>query len=230
MLLKSKPFTFSDGREIMVSESTWDSSSIRSRIEEQARADRARLNGSGDPAFFYFLEAFYSYMASCSSGDVPGAEEAYILPDEDLDSWFLSVVEVNPESFITIDRTKRGEVSFRDGSRLEIVSSFLPSSGIRRARLEEEGLKRETDPDNPKDVFAVYLYPILASCSLGEIPPADEVRKTWPELEIYKWRDAVEAINPHLFGDTGQVETRSREESREVQKKREKRRAKSPPS
>lgn len=224
MDLARKKFTFTDGREIEVFESTWESASIRSRIEERARSDRSRLNGSGDPTFLFFMETFYSYLASCSRGAVPEAEEAYTLPDEDLDRWYLSVVEVNPESFIRVDRTARGEVEFRDGSRFEIVSYYVPSVILRRMRLEEEALRREPDPNNPKDVFAVYLYPILASCTIGELPGPQTVRETWPELEIYKWRDAVADVNPQLFGD---VEKLASQETRAVEKKSKKPRRRS---
>jgi hypothetical protein len=220
MDLARKPFIFSDGRTLQVSESTWESSSIRSRYEEQARSDRARLNGSGDPTFLFFLESFYSFLASCSSGDVPGPEEAFALTDEDLDRWYRTVTEVNPESFLKVDYDKTGEVTFRDGRSFRIVSSYLPSVLLRRSRLEEEGLKKEADPKNPKDVFAIYLYPILASCSIGDIPDPEEIRSTWPETEIYKWRDAVEEINPHLFGSNG---AQVAKESQDIQKKREKR-------
>jgi hypothetical protein len=230
MDLAKLSFTFSDGREIEVFESTWESSSMRTRIEEKARADKARLNGSGDPVFFFFLETFYSYLASCSRGSVPAAEEAYTLPDPDLDGWLLSVIEVNPESFVSVDRSRKGEVSFRDGSRLEIVSGYLPSVTMRRARLEEEALKREEDRNNPKDVFSVYLYPILAACSIGDLPSAGEIRSSWPEAEIYKWRDAIKEINPHWFGSTEETEARTMEEIRAVEKKSKQPRRRSPTS
>lgn len=227
MDLSRKTFTFSDGRKVEVFESTWESSTLRSRITETARANQARLNGSGDPDFLFFIEEFYSYMASCTSGDVPSPEEAYTLPDTDLDGWLLAVIEVNPESFIKIDRTARGEVTFRDGTRFEIVSSYLPSVSIKRKRLETEGLKKEPDPNNPKDVLSVYLYPILAACSIGEIPSPDEIRQGWPEMELYKWRDAIEEINPHLFGSTVEAGERSLQEEKALEKKKERPRRRS---
>ncbi len=225
-----KPFTFSDGREVEVWESTWETASNRSAMEERSRAEKAKLNGTGDPAYFYFVEAFYSFMASCSTGTVPEAKEALSLSNEDLDGWYKAVVDVNPESFILVDYEKRGEVVFRDGSVFEIVSSYLPSVTMRRVRLEEEALRKEEDRDNPKDIFGVYLYPILAACSVGEIPGPSEIRSSWPESEIYKWRDAVEAINPHLFGTPEQVQKRTMQEVQEVEKKSAKSRKKSPVS
>lgn len=221
MDLTRKTIQFSDGREITVSESTWESASIRSRIEETSRARRSHLNGSGDPVFFFFVETFYSYLASCSSGAIPSEEEAYILPDPDLDSWYQAVISVNPESFIKVDLSQKGEIVFRDGSRFTIISSYLPSVVMKRARLEEEALKREEDRSNPKDIFGVILYPILAACTLGELPPPDEIRKSWPELEIYKWRDAVEEVNPQWFGSPEAVEERSLQQSQELEKKKE---------
>lgn len=214
-----KPYLFSDGREVEVWESTWETASKRSSMEERAKADKLKANGTGDPVYFYFCEAFYSYLASCSTGSVPSDREALELSDSDIDGWFLSVVSVNPENFLPVDYEKKGEVVFRDGSSFEIVSSFLPSVTMRRIRLEEEALKAEADRNNPKDIFAVYLYPLLASCSRGEIPGAQEVRKTWPESEIYKWRDAVEEINPHLFGSSKDAQARTAEQEKEVEKK-----------
>lgn len=230
MDLERRPFRFSDGREIIVSESTWESSSIRSRIEERIRLDQASQNGNEDPVFFFFVKNFYSYLASCSSGNVPSAVEAYTLPDEDLDAWLEKVIEVNPESFVKVDRRQVGEISFRDGSRFQIVSSYLVSATMKRARLEEEGYQKEKDRENPKDILAVYLYPLLASCSIalsGKIPEIDELRSEWPEGEIYKWRDAVELVNPHLFGSTEEKEERALVEGQEIEKKRRKRRARS---
>lgn len=227
MDLSRKDFTFSDGRKVSVFESTWESSTLRSRITETARANQARLNGSGDPDYLFFIEEFYSYMASCTSGDFPSPEEAYTLPDPDLDGWLLAVIEVNPDSFLKIDRMKRGEVTFRDGTRFEIVSSFLPSVVMKRKRLETEGLKREPDPNNPKDVLSVYLYPILASCSIGDIPSPDQIRQEWPEMEVYKWRDAIEAVNPHWFGSAAEAGERSTKEAKDLEKKKERPRRRS---
>jgi len=214
-----KTFSFSDGREVVVSESTWEAAQDRARMEEEARAQKAKLNGSGDRVYFYFLEAFYPYLSTCSSGSVPTGSEAFGLSDPDLDAWYLATVEVNPDSFLPVDYEKKGKVVFRDGTVFEIVSSYLPSVTMRRVKLEEEALKKEEDREKPKDVFAWYLYPILASCSVGEIPPPDEIRQTWPESEIYKWRDAVEEVNPQWF-TTSEAETI--QEAKEVQKKRDK--------
>lgn len=230
MEITRKSFTFEDGREITVSESTWEASAARARIEEQARADRTRLNGSGDSVFLFFLETFYSYLASCSSGPIPSPEEAFRISETDLDQWYETVVSVNPENFIKVDRAARGSVTFRDGSGLEIVSSFLPSSVMRRVRLEDEALRLEEDKENPKDVFRVYLYPVLGSCSRGDLPSAQEVKSNWPEVEIYKWRDAVSEVNPHLFGSTEEIEKRTAQESKTLEKKRGRSRVKSPPS
>ncbi len=222
-----KTFSFSDGREVEVFESTWEAGEARAAIEARAKAEKAKLNGSGDPVYFYFLESFYSYLSSCSSGSVPTETEAFGLSDPDLDAWYLATVEVNPESFLPVDFKKRKEVVFRDGSILTIVSSYLPSVTMRRVRLEEEALRREEDRDHPKDVFGVYLYPILASCSIGEIPSPEEIRSTWPESQIYKWRDAVEEVNPHWFGSSEDMKSRTLQETQEVEKKRDKSRRKS---
>lgn len=218
MDIARKTIKLEDGREISVFESTWEASANRTRIEETARADRLRLNGTGDPVFLFFLEVYYSYLGSCSSGSIPSPEEAFSLSDRDLDHWYRSIVEVNPEGFKKIDFDLTGEVVFRDGASFRIVSAFLPSVTMKRVRLEEEGLRKEADREKPKDVFSVYVYPLLASCSIGEIPSPEEV-KTWPEVEIYKWRDAVEQVNPHLFETAEERALDQARENKEVSKK-----------
>lgn len=204
MKLAEKEFRLTDGRELKVVEASWDRASARSSIEEQARADKARLNGSGDPILLYFKEVYYASLASCSIGSIPSAEEALELSAPDLDSWWLAVVSVNQSTYAEVDRSAEARLEFRDGSIFRIISSYLPSVTMKRLRLEREALAREEDPDKPKDVFACYLYPILASCSIpesGELPSAQEVRSSWPEAEIYKWREAVQAVNPQWFGE-----------------------------
>jgi hypothetical protein len=226
-----KEITLTDGRKLLVEESTWESAGKRSAMEENARAEKAKLNGSGDPVRFYFIETFYAYMVSCSTGSsLPDVFDALSLPDQDLDSWFEAVVEVNPDSFLQVDRSAESEVVFRDGSSFRIVSAYRPSVALRRVRLEEEALQKEADRDNPKDIFSVYLYPILAACSIGETPSPDEIRSTWPETEIYKWRDAVKEINPQWFNTSEEEADRTLAQSQETQKKRGKSRKRSRPS
>jgi hypothetical protein len=203
---EKKTFQLSDGRKIEVHEASWDIAAARSAQEEQARAKRLKLNGSGDSYSLYFEENFYSILSSHSTGEIPLLEEAIGLPAEDVDGWFLEIVRVNKESFIEADREAEGRAEFRDGTIFRIVSAYRPSVTMRRFKLEEEALSKEEDRDHPKDVFSVYLYPILASCSIGEIPSSSDVRD-WPESEIYKWRDAVKAINPQWFGDPGTIQT-----------------------
>lgn len=201
------PFKFSDGREIRVSESLWEMANTRSSLEEVARADRARLNGSGDPILLFFKENYYSALFSCSIGEIPSAEEALALPAQDLDRWFQTLIEANPTEYLPVDRSASAEVVFRDGSSFRIISSYLPSVTLKRVRLEAEALAREEDQAKPKDIFAVYLYPMLASCSIGDIPSAEEVLREWPTAEIFKWRDAVKEVNPQWFdGPSGIAE------------------------
>lgn len=218
-----KTIKLSDGREITVEESTWETASKRSAMEERTRAEKSKLNGSGDAILFYFVETYYSYMSSCSTGSFPDPLESLSLPDEDLDRWYEAVIEVNPEAFLPVDRSREGEVVFRDGSSFRIVSSYRLSVSMKRARLEEEALRKEEDRNNPKDVFSVVLYPILASCSIGDVPDPETIRRTWPETEIYKWRDAVKEVNPQWFMSDEQL----LEQAQAVEKKRPKSRERS---
>lgn len=214
-----KEVTLTDGRRFLVEESTWEHSGARSAIEESARAEKAKLNGSGDPVYFYFLEQFYSALISCSFGEIPTPEEALDLPSEDLDRWYEALAECNPGLFRPLDLSSESRVEFRDGTSFRLLSSSRPSVVMKRARLEEEALRREEDRDNPKDIFAFYLYPILAACSIGDVPPPDEVRKDWPETEIYKWRDAVREVNPHWFMSAEEAREKTLSESEEEKKK-----------
>jgi hypothetical protein len=225
-----KQVNLHDGRSLTVEESTWESAARRSAIEERARRERAQANGSADPVLFYFLENYYSFLASCTLGEIPEAKEALELPAEDLDSWFNSIVEVNPESFLELDRWASSEVEFRDGSRFRILSAYLPSVTLRRIRLEEEALSREEDRNNPKDIFSVYLYPILAACSIGEIPDPETIRREWPESQIYKWRDAVKEVNPQWFMTSEEIEEKTLQKTEEEQKKSSRSRRRSPGS
>ena len=130
-----KPFTVSDGRTIVVSEFEWDMSMRLSAIKEQARQDRARLNGTGDALLLYFQEEIYSYLAACSAGDVPDPQPALELSEDYLDNWFFIVRELNPQMFDPYDGLP-GQVEFRDGSQLTIVSAYNPSSLLRAFRLD----------------------------------------------------------------------------------------------
>lgn len=207
MKLAEKIIELKDGRKIRVSEASFDMGIAQGRMQEEARADRARLNGSGDPVQLFFLESYYAALRSCSLGeDIPSLGEALEMDPEDLDRWHLSLIEVNPLDYIPVDRLAEGRIEFRDGSSFRIRSGYLPSVQLRRARLEAEALAREEDKEEPKDIFAVYLYPLLASCSHGEgdLPGAEELRKSWPQSEIYRWRDAVKEVNPQWFGEAGE--------------------------
>jgi hypothetical protein len=211
-----KPFTFTDGREIVVQEANWDIAATRDQIRETALADKAKLNGSGDPELLYFHEVYYSYLASCSTGNVPDLHAAFGLAPVDLDGWYQVVMDVNPRWFTVTDQSIQEPIEFQDGLTLIIVSAYRPSAVMKRLHLELEA--ERADPGH-LDVFAWYIYPRLAGCTEGDLPAASELRTQWPETEIYKWTDAARRINPHWFGSPQDAESRLQAETLTAEKK-----------
>ncbi len=219
-----KRYQFSDGRRVVVQEANWDIAAIRDRIREEASAEKARLNGQGDPELLYFHEVYYSYLASCSSGDVPDLQNAFHLPASDLDGWYQTVMDTNPSWFVEADQSAQEIVKLRNGLTLTVVSANRPSAVLRRLHLEVEA--ERADPGH-LDIFNWYIYPRLAGCTIGEIPTAAELRSAWPETEIYKWTDAAKRVNPRWFGGPQETAERLQAETLQQEKKSNKRRKKS---
>ncbi len=219
-----KPYTFSDGRRVIVWEANWDIASVRDHIREEAIAERAKLNGHGDPELLFFQEVYYSYLASCSVGDVPNLQEAFRLPAAELDGWYQAVMDTNPSWFTETDLSAQETVVFRHGLQVTILSAYRPSVTMRRLHLEAEA--ERTDPEH-KDIFAWYVYPRLAGCSVGDLPTADELRSSWPETEIYTWKDAAQRVNPDWFGGPQETAERVQSQTLEQEKKSGKRRKRS---
>jgi hypothetical protein len=221
-----KSFKFSDGRQVIVQEANWDIAAVRDRIVEEVIARRGELKEKGDPELLYFHEFYYSSLASCSTGDVPDLQSAFHLPADDLDGWYQAVMDTNPQWFLETDQSAQEVVTFRDGRTLTVISANRPSVVMRRLHLETEAERNA--PDKRKiDVFAWYIYPRLAGCTVGDIPSADELRREWPEAEIYKWTDAAKRVNPRWFGSPQESAERLQTETLQQEKKRKGKRRKS---
>ncbi len=218
-----KPYTFTDGRQVVVHEANWDIAAERDRIIEDAR-QRKSQKGS-DQELLYFQEIYYSYLAPCSSGDVPDLGAAFCLPPDDLDGWYQAVIDTNPSWFLTVDRSFQEVVKFRGGLRLTVVSGMRPSSVMRRMHLELEA--ERVAGEGSLDIFLWYIYPRLAGCTRGAVPSADELRHEWPESEIYKWTDVARRGTPSWFSSPQQAAEQVQAEAAEAEKKKDKRRKRS---
>jgi hypothetical protein len=222
---RSKPFTFSNGSQITLWEANWDLAMLRDEIASSARADKAKLNGKGDPVLLYFQEEIYSYLAGCSV-PAPALEESFRLSDEDLDAWYEAAREVNPGLFSDAE-TAQQVVTFGDGSQITVLSANRPSVLRRLSRLDAQ-VSQEAPSENIRtETFRVLYYPKLAACSIGDVPSPQEARVDWPEAELNHWYEAVYAVNPEWFKPLEQIAEQNQARAQKAEKKRKRRPAKS---
>jgi hypothetical protein len=213
-------------REITVWEANWDMGSTPARVEEEAHKLRASLNGSGDPALLDFYELVYPWLFAYSTGNVPTLEEAYELPDKDLDKWYEALRCTNPELFpetIVADTT----VTFRDDSTLTIRSTEYPSVLRRSFQYTSKAFTYLTQHPNDNQEFArLQVYGKLACCTVGNVPSYEEMRN-WPVTELQKWYNAVLQHNPQLFVSPQEAEEKSLEEQQATDAKKKSQRKRS---
>ena len=213
---QQKPFTFSNGVLISVWQANWDQSMERSAIEEQARADRERLNGSGDPELLFFQENIYAGLAAVSQGDVPSLESAFRLLDHDLDDWYMRVQEMNPTWYLI---SEVQEIPVRLGDYEFVVQSMRPSVLMRRMHIETELGKQPSLPNIKQEVFRVAYYPRLAGCSVGNVPSVDVARTELTETELQTWYDAAKQMIPAWF-ETMEEQARANQDAALTNKKK----------
>ena len=223
---RQKPFDLA-GSSLTVWESSWDISMARTAMEEDARAQKAKLNGSGDPDFLFFFEAIYAPLAACSTGDVPTVEQAYQLPPDAWDRWYETARAVDPDTFG--DEVIEPEtVELRDGSKITILPSYLPSVQMQLQRLERLANEAQAEGESVSTVtFRLLYYPRLAACSTGDVPSMDEARSEWPTAELDRWYQAARRTNPRLFLPLEEIALQNQEAAEAQQKKKDKRRRKS---
>jgi hypothetical protein len=195
---KSQSLTIGKKWKIQVWEANWSMSGIPERIEKEAQQLRSSLNGSGDRALLDFHEMVYPWLFAYSTGNVPTLEEAYKLPDKELDRWYDAVRHTNPDMFpdiIPADTT----VTFRDGTTFTIRSTKYPS--VLRRSYQLASVAYSYLAEHPEDVseFArQQVYGKLACCSFGDTPDYADLQD-WPATELQKWYSAVLLHNPQLF-------------------------------
>jgi len=220
---RQRTFQLSQGSKLVVWESSWDISMARTAMEEEARNQKAKLNGQGNPELSYFHEMIYAPLAACSTGDVPTVEQAFQLAAADLDDWFEGAREVNGEWF---DSTKAEPetVEFRDGSKITIVPAYTPSVLMKLHRLESEAEKGPPADSVSAETFRLLYYPRLAACSIGDVPTREEARSEWPTSELDKWYQATRRVNPRLFLPLEELALQNQEATLAEEKKRKPRR------
>lgn len=224
-----KDFTFSDGRTITIQGRSLEVTFTREAIEEQAREDRTRLNGSGDPALLFFQESIYSMLAAASMGNVPNVLDAFQLPPTDWDNWRLAVAEIIPDWF---RHPEYQEETIKVGGRGITVLSNRPSVLMRLFQLETEATNRQaasTPPESTeefslrlhakKENFRTIAYPRMAACSTGDVPTVEQALQEIPEEDLSAWYNAARRMIPEWFVDLEEAALKN-QEAAEVKKKR----------
>lgn len=221
---KQKDFAFRDGRSLVVWQANWDMSMERNAIEEQARADRVKLNGSGDPALLYFQEMIYADLAAASVGNVPALQEAFHLDPEELDAWHLAVANVNPSWYAVTEYTQE---DIQIGDHKLTVLSLRPSVLMRRMQLELEAEKQPPTNNASRELFRMTIYPRLAACSLGDLPTEEAARQEWGLDELNVWYGAAKRQIPSWFLTLEAVAEQNQQAALIASAKKKKRRARS---
>lgn len=219
-----KPFTFTSGSQIEIWQPSWDMSMELREIEDLARAEKAKQNGSGNPDFFYFYEQIYAPLAACSEGDVPTAESAFTLSPPDLDGWYQVARQVYPRWFESGELTER-VVTFSDGSTLTVLSK-RPSVLLRRFQLEQEVDRGEPLESIKKEAFRVNYYPKLAGCSIGDVPTMEVARTQWGEDDLQAWYDGAVQVIPEWFLHLEEIVERNQRAAEALERKKKRRRSK----
>lgn len=199
MQIQTETLKLSDGRTITVSENDWGIARRLKHLTDQARQSESVEDQKS--AWIYFQRDLYPLLAAPSTGDVPDVIDAYAMPRDELDLWYLAVWRLNAEWFAKPfdEETRIETVIFRDGSKIKLVEeSGMPGIVLRLLDLEDEAmLEPNDDPDI--QIFRLSFYPKMAACVIeGDVPPADLLRK-WPTSEINKWYEATRRVNPEWF-------------------------------
>lgn len=193
MELRNKTIRLMDGKNLVVHEADASYDARMSLLVNDANEAR-----HDDKTFLFFWRMYYPILASCTGGEVPSPAEAFALPPEILDAWYLAVWELNQDILGEVKVPQKEAVVFRDESSLTVHETLdLPSFMLKIVRLEEDALARENTPASEVS-FRTYIYPRIAGCSVGNIPSVDEAVK-YPRVELAKWSAVAMNLNPKLF-------------------------------
>jgi len=193
MELRTKTIRLMDGKNLVVHEAD---ASYDARMA--LLVNEANTADHNDKNFLFFWRTYYPILAACANGQIPTPAEAYALPADVLDEWYLTVWELNQDILGATKEARSRVVEFRDGSSLTAHETLdLPSFTLRIVALENEALNRENVPASEVS-FRTYVYPRVAGCSSGNVPSVEEAIK-YPRAELAKWSAIVMDLNPKLF-------------------------------
>lgn len=194
--LRKKTLSLTEGKTITVIESGWD---FGFRFDE---LDKEMQNlETDDKVFKFFCVNYYPMLASCVEGDVPSPQEAFALPYEKLDEWYITIWKLNPDLYPEeYHKPKQETVELRDGFSITMEESLgRPSFMIRFYQLELYANEHPFENDERGQVFQSVFYPKLAACCItNSLPPAEEVRH-YPRVEINKWMTVSRALNSDWY-------------------------------
>jgi hypothetical protein len=214
--LQTETIELASGTVITVSEATWSSEFIRSQLETDAKnvVDQDKTLG-------FFRSNLYPLMACCVSGDVPSAEESYVLPRTKLDEWYSAVWRLNPDMFTVGYHEGSSEVvQFRDGTTITIHENRgMPSFLLRLFELEQHAIDHPLE-DIQAQVFHSSFYPKMAGCVNGSKIPDVQTALLWPRSELNKWFTAARRLNADWFTALDQVSQAAEDQKSEKKSKR----------
>lgn len=194
--LRKKTISLGEGKKITVTESGWDFSFRYDELDKTMQALETE-----DKVFKFFCVNYYPMLASSVEGDIPSAEEAFSLPYETLDEWYMAAWKLNPDLYPgELHKPKQETIELRNGFKITMEESLgRPSFMIRFYALELLAEEHPFTDDERGQVFQLIFYPKLAACCVSNsLPPASEVRH-YPRTEINKWMAASRALNPEWY-------------------------------
>lgn len=218
MQLKTKAVGIRDGMTIIVHEADGSFDSRLNSMETEAKKIE-----STDKTFIYFATYIYPLLYSCTSGEaVPSAQEAYGLPSEKLDEWYLAFWELNPDIITRpITEPRSEEIEFRDETKFIIQETRdQPSYMLRLHRLEQD--VQDNPPADPDELsFRIMIYPKIAACVReGVIIPSAEEACKFPRTELSIWTSAAMRMNPSWFAPILSAVEEADAKKEQVKKKR----------
>lgn len=219
-----KQIKLSNGNSLVVWQANYDMSLDRDTIEQQAREERIKQNGSGDKAILFFQEVIFSGLSAFSTGDIPSLHDAFKLSPDDLDNWHLEIAQLNPGLYI-VKEYRQKEIKI--GDRSIIVLSNRPSVMMKRVALEVEAESKPATGNIKKDFFIVSQYPRMAGCSIGDVPTSQEALTDLTIEELDIWYTAAKEMLPAWFETQEEISEREVINQKEDKKKSVKRAVKS---
>lgn len=194
--LRKKTISLTEGKTITVVESGWDFSFRFDELDKEMEKLK-----TDDKVFKFFCVNYYPMLASCAEGDVPSAQEAYELPVEVLDKWYMTNWKLNPDLYPDdLHDPKQQSVKLRDGKIIIMEESLgRPSFMIRFYKLELQAEEHPFTDDDRGQVFQLIFYPKLAACCMSDNLPSAETIRHYPRVEINKLMAVSRELNSDWY-------------------------------